>query len=405
MKKKILAWGLAVLMMVTLVPSVLAPVIASAAAVPQNAEAPIKIEAALDDDLEDYYIDFTDEIIVKMGVTSALKTELDKKKNHRDYLDMTLTVQIDWSVNADNDWKCSGRNVWRSFNEYGKNMADNPDYANGIVLSMFRSNYNAPKDGGYESICRGIDANGYGWLELEDNIIYMRARFWLHSGKEEVFSDWSDVFSVGNVTKTVHAVENPFISDWAREEVGRAEELELIPDCLFEQDLTKPITRAEFAAVCVKVYESLTWTLVEPVANNPFNDCDDIDVLKAYNLGVVNGTSATAFSPNYTLNREQAATMLTRVYKAIAYPGWTLAKDNQFVLEYDKPALFADDANISAFAKDSVYFMVANGVIMGVGNNRFLPRNITEAEIAEGTASATRQQAIIIAVRMVENLG
>ena len=34
-------------------------------------------------------------------------------------------------------------------------------------------------------------------------------------------------------------------------------------------DMTKPITRAEFAAVCVKVYENLGNTKAQPVTKNP----------------------------------------------------------------------------------------------------------------------------------------
>ena len=193
-------------------------------------------------------------------------------------------------------------------------------------------------------------------------------------------------------------------SEWAVAELERAEELGLIPDCLEGEDLTQDITRAEFAAVAVKVYEALSGTAAIPIVNNPFTDCNDVEVLKAYNIGAVNGTSATTYDPDALLNREQAATMLTRVFKKITLAGWTLQTDSQFTLPYEKPALFADDADISDWAKDSVYFMVANGIINGVGNNKFAPKNVTSADEANGYANATREQALIIAVRMVENL-
>jgi len=48
--------------------------------------------------------------------------------------------------------------------------------------------------------------------------------------------------------------------------------------------------------------------------------------------------------------------------------------------------------------------MFANGIIRGVGDNKFAPKNTTNDEEARGYANATRQQALIIAVRMVENL-
>jgi len=142
-----------------------------------------------------------------------------------------------------------------------------------------------------------------------------------------------------------------------------------------------------------------------PAVTNPFTDCDDIEVLKAYNVGVTVGTSPTEFSPDQLLNREQAATMLTRVFKRVTMPGWTMATDLQFKLNYVQPPRFADDEYISDWAKDSVYFMAADGIINGLGDGRFGPRNITSDQEARGYANATRKQALLIAVRMVTNLG
>ncbi len=59
---------------------------------------------------------------------------------------------------------------------------------------------------------------------------------------------------------------------------------------------------------------------------------------------------------------------------------------------------------ISDWAKDSVYFMVANNIIIGVGNNKFAPQNTTTEEGATGYTNATREHALIIAACIVENL-
>ena len=48
--------------------------------------------------------------------------------------------------------------------------------------------------------------------------------------------------------------------------------------------------------------------------------------------------------------------------------------------------------------------MNAKGIINGVGDNKFAPKNTTPAEEAIAYANATREQAIIIATRMVNNL-
>ena len=146
-------------------------------------------------------------------------------------------------------------------------------------------------------------------------------------------------------------------SDWAKEELAKAEEKSLIPESLKSEDLTKSITRAEFAAVSVLLYESVSGKKAEAVSVNPFTDTSDEYVLKAYNLGVTTGTSATTFDPDALLTREQAASMLTRVYKKVTLEGWEISKDSEFKLDYTAPEKFADDTDVSAWANDSVYFM------------------------------------------------
>ena len=215
---------------------------------------------------------------------------------------------------------------------------------------------------------------------------------------------------LGMVSRWSNVVETKasLASGWALPYVNEAAALGLIPDCLDGQDLTKEITRQEFAAVAVKVYESLSGETAEPASENPFTDCRDPEVLKAYNVGITLGTAADKFSPNDILTREQLATMLTRVYKKTALSGWTLGTDGSFTEQFRElfpmPEAFADDADISDWAKDSVYFMRAKDIIGGVGGNKFAPKHGTSAGEAATYGLATREQALKIAVGMIGNL-
>lgn len=213
----------------------------------------------------------------------------------------------------------------------------------------------------------------------------------------EIYSPFSNIISQ-NMPAWSEA------SDWATPELKKADSMGLIPDVLKGADLTKPITRKEFAAVSVKLYEKLSGKAATPVAKNPFTDTDDIEVLKAYNVGVTDGVSADKFDPDTKLNREQAATMLTRVFKKTFVEGWSLKEDSKFKFNYTMLPKFADDAKISEWAKPSVYFMVSHGIIKGIDSKNFAPKATTSAEQAANYASATREQSIIIAVRMAENL-
>ena len=59
-------------------------------------------------------------------------------------------------------------------------------------------------------------------------------------------------------------------SQWATEELNKAEKAGLIPDLLKGVDLTRPITREEFAELAVKLYEKSTGKAAIPSSPNPF---------------------------------------------------------------------------------------------------------------------------------------
>jgi hypothetical protein len=153
------------------------------------------------------------------------------------------------------------------------------------------------------------------------------------------------------------------------------------------------------------VYEKLANTLALPATNNPFRDTRNLDVLKAFNTQLMVGIRDDIFAPDDFLTREQAATVLTRVFKRATMLGWTLETDANFPLVFRYVAPFNDDAHISEWAHESVYFMASNGIITGFPDNTFRPRATNSHEEAAGFALATREQALTIALRMVQNLG
>lgn len=235
--------------------------------------------------------------------------------------------------------------------------------------------------------------------------IKIKARFeWYTGGTTYYGTDRANTASPWSEEITLTVDHWSKAAEWALPELEKAKASALIPKCLLGTDLTKSITRAEFAALAVKTYESMSGNKAPVVKESPFTDCDDPEVLKAYDLGIVNGMSETTFVPDEKISREQASVMMTRVYKILNLDGWTLAEDENFELVYDQPELFLDDPLISPYARDSVYFMAANNIINGIGNDLFAPKNTTYTEKQKGYANCTRQQAILISVRMTENL-
>ncbi len=193
-------------------------------------------------------------------------------------------------------------------------------------------------------------------------------------------------------------------SNWYEEEIDEeiAKEAydKLMPDELVSKDLTKPITRVEFSAVAVNLYEERSGRKIPlPADSVPFEDTSSDAVAKAWSVGITNGTDGKHFNPYSQISREDLATMLTRVYKSLYIDSWTLDRDSEYKLDYSGVTPFSDDAKISGYAKPSVYFMVKNNIIKGMTPTTFAPRNLTSIEKANGYANASREQAMIMAVR------
>ena len=167
-------------------------------------------------------------------------------------------------------------------------------------------------------------------------------------------------------------------SSWAVEQVNAAIAAGLVPQNL-QSAYIQSTTRAEFAALAVALYETVTGR--EIAGRMQFNDTNDVNVQKMGYLGVVTGVGGGNFAPTNTLTREQAAVMLARLAYAIGQP-----------LPPSAPT-FADNAQISGWAVDGVGQMQASGIMGGVGNNQFSP-----------SGSYTREQSIVTMLRLFDLL-
>ena len=204
----------------------------------------------------------------------------------------------------------------------------------------------------------------------------------------KIYSPFSNVISQG-----LGAWSNA--SPWATSELQQAADAGLIPDILLGADMTKPISREEFAELAVLLYEKTSNSSSEPVSPNPFKDTTNPQILKAYQLGIVKGMSATTFAPKTLINREQCATMLFRTLKAIAPAG-----DYSITGTKD----FPDQKYISEFAADATKYMSKLGIIKGDAQGNFMPKAITSAQSAAGYGMATREGAVLMSIRSHEKL-
>ena len=93
----------------------------------------------------------------------------------------------------------------------------------------------------------------------------------------------------------------------------------------------------------------------------------------AAKTGIADGTTSTTFAPDSNITREQMAVIMKNYADKM---GYSIPKTLEAVT-------FADNAQISSWAKDAVKAMQQAGVLSGKENNRFDPQgNATRAEAA-----------------------
>lgn len=207
----------------------------------------------------------------------------------------------------------------------------------------------------------------------------------LATGSHTVAVTFSDgatkSYTFQTTAPAILASNNAQVDGWAKDQVNEAIASGLVAAGLGE-DYRVKITRAQFAATTVKLYEAMSGERVPAAAENPFTDTSDPVILQAAELGFVYGITDDTFAPDSLVTREQAAAMLSRVYTKLGGE-----------LPAVEATTFDDDGSVSDWARDSVAFMSDKGIVSGMGDNCFDPQG-----------SASIEQALSIALRMFKNL-
>ncbi len=159
-------------------------------------------------------------------------------------------------------------------------------------------------------------------------------------------------------------------SDWAKAEVDKAKELNLVTDSI-QGKYKQSITRKELCSLAINLYKALSGKEVSVQYNSPFSDTKDEDVVFANKIGIVYGTGDGTFLPDETATREEVSVILFRTLKA-ARSGQDYIARNEY--------MFSDNNMISVWAKEAVYYMHSVQIVNGVGDNKFNPQNETSCE-------------------------
>ncbi len=170
-------------------------------------------------------------------------------------------------------------------------------------------------------------------------------------------------------------------SEWAESELENANNNGLIPELFANCDLTRKITRKEFAYIAVRLYEVLSGARFDFSPKKIFKDVEEPEIAKAYVLGITHGTSDDLFSPNNLITREELTTMMARVLETFNIP--------PYVDEENLSIKFQDHSELAYWSISNIYFMSKQGIIKGMDNNKFNPKG-----------NATIEQSILIANRI-----
>lgn len=187
--------------------------------------------------------------------------------------------------------------------------------------------------------------------------------------------------------------------EWAVPEIQRAAAMNILPYTI-SYEYENPISREDFCDLAVQMLCENTahgissrclWGLhtvlddfVYSKTGSYAKDVEFPDLPYSYpvsrlaNLGIINGRDDGTFDPNGYITREEAA----KILKSIA--------ELYINLSYDD-AEFNDSYLMSDWARDSIKWCKNSGVMTGIGENLFAPKN-----------TYTREQAIATMVRLYE---
>lgn len=225
------------------------------------------------------------------------------------------------------------------------------------------------------------EKDAHGGINLKAEVYTFRTSFYSSWGYVNSFIDKEVTSGYSNLVTLGSPAEYRGASDWAKDGLDKAASYGFITDKI-KDNMSGSITREEFAEVAVKLYEKYTGKKATAAPSSTFTDTTNAEILKAYQLGIVSGIGNNKFAPQMLINREQMAAMLSRAVEAI--------RPDADLSIVDAPT-FADEKEIAPYFATNVKFMAKNGLISGVGNNRFGPK-----------ATSTREQAVFVAVRVYE---
>ena len=176
-------------------------------------------------------------------------------------------------------------------------------------------------------------------------------------------------------------------STWFAPYYKEMQELGILPASFTSGDLTATITRGEMSELAVAAFEKATGNVIDELERTDyFSDTSDVNILKAYEYGIVSGYPDGTFRPNQTLTRQEFFKIIQNFCQAAAYTS-TRSKDL---------SSFSDSGEIDSWAREAAQLCVSNAFVEGTksGSGTYL----------RPTSGSSRQEAMVMFLRAYKDV-
>ena len=177
------------------------------------------------------------------------------------------------------------------------------------------------------------------------------------------------------------------VAAWFEPSLREMQELDLLPASFTNMDLSQDITRGEMCELAVYALERIVGYSIIPEYDDYFSDATEEYILKAYELGIVEGYPDGTFQPNDKLTRQEFFQIIENFCNAAAFLPYA---DGTYLTD------FADNETVSFWAAEAAQICVKYGYVNGKAE--------TDGTYLDPQGNTSRQEAMAMFLRAYKSL-
>ncbi|MBQ3427897.1 MAG: S-layer homology domain-containing protein [Clostridia bacterium] len=208
------------------------------------------------------------------------------------------------------------------------------------------------------------------------NVGFVDGRFYNEKGKQfyvertEYKRFLDHIYALKTYELTLPDQEPFETSEWAKTYIAQAKLSNLVPrwnQIWYKSDIIR-LETCQLIDNLLKINGCET----ELITNSVFSDINDISVNQLYKIGIIDGKESTKFYPFDRITREELAKVLSKTYHFL----------NQDAEIFKSEKVYADNEEISEWARPYIAEMTKLGVLQGEDNGYFNPKEeITKEQV------------------------